>query len=85
MQEAKKKTKGSSKGRGRPRKKGPQEQVAYHFIAYVPLEGKVWQLDGLQCYPTCLGNAPSRHQDGNDADMPQGLSKETGQSRRGRS
>ena len=59
VQDAKKKAKGSSKGRGRPKKKGPQEQAAYHFIAYVPLDGMVWQLDGLQSYPTCLGTTSS--------------------------
>lgn len=27
----------------------------YHFIAYVPVDGKVWSLDGLQRQPTCIG------------------------------
>jgi Ubiquitin carboxyl-terminal hydrolase, family 1. len=28
---------------------------AYHFIAYVPVGRKVWQLDGLKTGPVCIG------------------------------
>ncbi|KAM7197177.1 hypothetical protein V8F20_006726, partial [Naviculisporaceae sp. PSN 640] len=31
------------------------ESAAYHFIAYVPLQNKVWQLDGLEKKPRCIG------------------------------
>ncbi|OTB02380.1 hypothetical protein M426DRAFT_13527 [Hypoxylon sp. CI-4A] len=27
----------------------------YHYIAYVPLNGQVWELDGFQAKPLCLG------------------------------
>jgi ubiquitin carboxyl-terminal hydrolase L5 len=28
---------------------------AYHFIAYVPVGHQVWQLDGLEPNPDCIG------------------------------
>ncbi|KAL2134600.1 hypothetical protein VTI74DRAFT_11342 [Chaetomium olivicolor] len=31
------------------------EGTAYHFIAFVPVGQKVWQLDGLQRAPVCIG------------------------------
>ncbi|KAK4099885.1 cysteine proteinase [Parathielavia hyrcaniae] len=50
---------------GRQRKKKPKRQTsstersddsfAYHFIAYVPVGRKVWQLDGLKSAPVCIG------------------------------
>ena len=32
------------------------EGEAHHFIAYVPFQGKVYELDGLKRGPICLGN-----------------------------
>lgn len=29
--------------------------AAYHFVAFVPAEGSVWRLDGLQRQPYCMG------------------------------
>lgn len=38
------------------RRKKPVTEAAFHFIAYVPTpDGKLWQLDGLQSDPICLG------------------------------
>lgn len=30
----------------------------YHFIAFVPVGRKVWQLDGLKTTPICIGKNP---------------------------
>ncbi|KAK4124149.1 cysteine proteinase [Parathielavia appendiculata] len=53
------------KAAGRQSKKKPKRQTsttersggssAYHFIAYVPVNRKVWQLDGLKSAPVCIG------------------------------
>ncbi|KAL7620034.1 hypothetical protein AAE478_010583 [Parahypoxylon ruwenzoriense] len=32
-------------------------ETNYHYIAYVPVNGQVWELDGFQCKPLCLGPA----------------------------
>lgn len=37
------------------RERPKNAESAYHFIAYVPLQDKVWQLDGLQTDPRCVG------------------------------
>jgi len=37
------------------RKKKDQEEPGFHFIAYVPINGTVWRLDGLQRQPINLG------------------------------
>ncbi|KAI0190732.1 ubiquitin carboxyl-terminal hydrolase [Xylaria flabelliformis] len=31
------------------------EPSAYHYIAFVPVDGQVWELDGLESLPLCLG------------------------------
>lgn len=40
--------------RKKPKKK-PDEDAGYHFIAFIPMNGKVWQLDGLETTPRCIG------------------------------
>ena len=46
-----------------PRKKrkrkalSDQDEAALHFIAFVPVKGKLWKLDGLQAQPQNLGNS----------------------------
>ncbi|KAK0101503.1 hypothetical protein ONS95_006671 [Cadophora gregata] len=35
------------------------EEEGYHFIAYVPIRGEVWRLDGLQREPVKLGKPSS--------------------------
>ena len=38
------------------RKQKSVTEAAFHFIAYVPTaDGKIWELDGLQSDPVCLG------------------------------
>ena len=34
-----------------------EDEAAYHFIAFVPVEGKLWKLDGLQPQPQNLGKS----------------------------
>ena len=35
--------------------KKDEEDPGFHFIAYVPINGVVWRLDGLQRQPVNLG------------------------------
>lgn len=37
------------------KKFGGKEEDAFHFIAYVPFEGRLYELDGLQQGPIDLG------------------------------
>jgi hypothetical protein len=32
-----------------------QDQAGFHFIAFVPIQGSVWKLDGLERQPMNLG------------------------------
>ena len=34
------------------------DDSAFHFIAYVPIDGDVWKLDGLDRQPEKLGTKP---------------------------
>ena len=51
----KKKVKRSPASNKRRKTKAKDSDTAYHFIAFVPVDGGVWQLDGLQKAPTRLG------------------------------
>ena len=31
------------------------DDASFHFIAFVPIQGKVWKLDGLERQPQCVG------------------------------
>ena len=39
----------------RRRRAKKDAETANHYIAYVPVAGKVWELDGLRTKPVCLG------------------------------
>ena len=39
------------------RQKDDENEPGFHFIAYVPIDGAVWKLDGLQRQPDNLGTA----------------------------
>ncbi|CAG8954205.1 hypothetical protein HYFRA_00005825 [Hymenoscyphus fraxineus] len=43
----------------RRKKKTNNEDLAYHFIAFVPIKDEVWRFDGLQRQPLNLGKANS--------------------------
>lgn len=47
---------GKQKARGRAKKSPtpPEEQEANHFIAFLPINGKVWKLDGMEKVPTLV-------------------------------
>ncbi|KAI1164961.1 cysteine proteinase [Nemania serpens] len=54
---AAKKSKAPTKKKKRTSKssKPKYEPGTYHYIAFVPVEGQVWELDGLESLPLCLG------------------------------
>ncbi|KAI1135455.1 cysteine proteinase [Hypoxylon sp. FL0543] len=53
-EESMKKRKSQKKSSRSSRKKANRE-MNYHYIAYVPVNGQVWELDGLQTKPLSLG------------------------------
>ncbi|POS76476.1 ubiquitin carboxyl-terminal hydrolase, family 1 [Diaporthe helianthi] len=50
------KRKNKNQKQPRPKKKKAEDD-ACHYKAFVPLDGKVWILDGLEWNPVCLGDA----------------------------
>jgi len=50
----KKKKPAKRKRLSKPSKKD-YESGTYHYIAFVPVDGQVWELDGLESKPLCLG------------------------------
>ncbi|KAH0441888.1 ubiquitin carboxyl-terminal hydrolase, family 1 [Colletotrichum camelliae] len=50
----KKQRRGPAKAR-KTKKQKVNSESGYHFIAYVPANGSVWELDGLKTRPVCLG------------------------------
>lgn len=46
----------NSKRKGATAKKSKKEdELAFHYVAYVPIKGEVWRLNGLQRHPVNLG------------------------------
>lgn len=42
----------------KPKKARYEADESFHFIAYVPVEGVLWELDGLRRQPVRLGLIP---------------------------
>lgn len=40
---------------------GNDEEAGFHFIAFIPFEGRVWQFDGLERQPRDLGETIPTH------------------------
>jgi ubiquitin carboxyl-terminal hydrolase L5 len=47
----------NNRKRKKKKKKVDDEELAFHFIAYVPINGVVWRFDGLQRQPLSLGKS----------------------------
>lgn len=58
-------------------KKRVDEDSGFHFVAYVPIDGAVWRLDGLQRAPAKIGKL-SIQNPRTDADKPQESTKIAG-------
>lgn len=56
------KRKAAKAAKGKAGKRVDTNTYAYHFIAYVPSGGFVWELDGLRSLPQKLGKTISPHQ-----------------------
>ena len=56
--QAKKRAPPKKSARPAARRKRPQADYGFHFIAYVPVGGNVWELDGLSRGPRKLGTFP---------------------------
>ena len=37
-----------------------ENESGFHFIAFMPIDGKLWKLDGLERQPMCLGTKAQR-------------------------
>lgn len=57
---SKKRTKTPPKKKARTSKSGRLafKPESFHYIAFVPVDGEVWELDGLESMPLCLGTFP---------------------------
>lgn len=51
------KNEAEAKKRGRERTSSAEDEsiAGFHFVAFVPIDGKVWKLDGLERQPQNLG------------------------------
>jgi ubiquitin carboxyl-terminal hydrolase L5 len=54
-QESFKKKKLAKRKRVHKPSKRDYESGTYHYIAFIPVDGQVWELDGLETKPLCLG------------------------------
>ncbi|KAK8066491.1 Ubiquitin carboxyl-terminal hydrolase isozyme L5 [Apiospora hydei] len=52
---ATRKASGNGNKKKPPRKRKRDIEIANHYIAYVPVAGRVWELDGLEAKPLCHG------------------------------
>jgi ubiquitin carboxyl-terminal hydrolase L5 len=53
----------ASAGTNRNKKRPDPSNSTNHYIAYVPHDGKVWEFDGLEDKPLCLGSFPGNSDD----------------------
>ncbi|KAK8038016.1 Ubiquitin carboxyl-terminal hydrolase isozyme L5 [Apiospora phragmitis] len=62
------KTSGNGNKKKPPRKRKRDIEIANHYIAYVPVAGRVWELDGLEAKPLCHGTyaTPESPENGNE-------------------
>lgn len=50
----------TSKKKSKKRKHDDDEdETGFHFIAFLPIQGSIWKLDGLERQPMCLRKCPS--------------------------
>ena len=54
--------KSRKKGKG-SKNEEKESEAGFHFIAYVPVNGEVWKLDGLERQPQRLGKHSLTHGD----------------------
>jgi len=47
-----------SKKRKRKAQEDDEASAAFHFIAFVPVDGMIWKLDGLERQPHKVGMVP---------------------------
>ena len=66
---AKKRKEGARKSQVKTKKKKDEDEPGFHYIAYVPINGVVWRLDGLQRQPENLGmlSSPLKRRDLTDS------------------
>ncbi|KAI1763696.1 cysteine proteinase [Hypoxylon sp. FL1150] len=57
-QKKKKAQRKTPKKTAKSKRKKPKADTTYHYIAYVPTDDRVWELDGLQTKPRALGPIP---------------------------
>jgi ubiquitin carboxyl-terminal hydrolase L5 len=56
---SKSRKKGSRKSSNAKKSKAVQEDSAFHFVAYMPIDNEIWRLDGLDAYPQRFGSVGS--------------------------
>lgn len=61
----------SARAPARRKKKKPKAEYGFHFIAYVPAGGHVWELDGLSSKPHKLDPVPQDEGDWTSVARPQ--------------
>ena len=52
----------SSKKARKRKAEEDESEAGFHFIAFMPIEGQLWKLDGLERQPMCLGKRASQVQ-----------------------
>ena len=50
----------ASRKRSKKSSSNDQDDAAFHFVAFVPVDGVLWKLDGLERQPHILGTISPR-------------------------